>query len=442
MITTYKGNISFVFKDKIQVDPMVPQPYIQKQIERDGEIHHITLILKNEISNDINETLSQIKSTNGIEQLEIIGTGRVKRDDGDEVYFGIVFWPIGNKIRRELNLPHKDFHVTLGFKHKDVHDVNKGLNTLIPQTLRAGIIPHINDIYTAVIKDLDDIIRREFIKVLNVISVISDIDPTALLILRSKLYYGIKEYDSCLEDCLSVSTCAPSDVDNRLRIAHIHYLQDRIYQALSIYRQILEVDDNPKATYGIQQCNSKLLGTVDPREKHVVNMPDGNNITLSRNFSWVIPGKLAGISLPKRKEEIEAFKFMNIGLVVSVIEEATLDPKWFDDDIKNIHYDVVNYHPPTMDDLLDIIERMENMIRLGKGVIVNCGGAVGRAGTVLTCYMLKNGLTGEIKENTHPAMSSSDAIAKIRELRPKSIETERQENFIKEYCDYLWKNMK
>jgi len=27
-------------------------------------------------------------------------------------------------------------------------------------------------------------------------------------------------------------------------------------------------------------------------------------------------------------------------------------------------------------------------------------------------------------------------------LRPKSIETEKQENFIKEYSDYLWKNVK
>jgi atypical dual specificity phosphatase len=39
-------------------------------------------------------------------------------------------------------------------------------------------------------------------------------------------------------------------------------------------------------------------------------------------------------------------------------------------------------------------------------------------------------------------MTALEAIEAIRTMRPGSIETVQQEQFIKSYCDTLWKNVK
>ena len=437
MLTLYKGNISLILTQKVIVPDIVPSEYIQNQINRDGDHHHITLILKNELGpdQDAQQIIEDMKILPNYNKFICIGLGRVKKGD-DEVYYDVVMWPTGNFIRRKLGLKSKDLHITLGFKNKDIHDVPKNLTTILPEYFNKDLILNIASNFL----DLPDINDKiELVKILDLLPVTND-----LLDLRIKLNYMIKEYDLCLSDCLQILLCEPDNIENKMRMAHIYQIENRYYEAIHIFKELLNSQDSiiiKFANKGLNACYNKLQQTCNPRDRYIVEMPN-KSIQLSRNFSWVIPTVLAGISIPKRKEEIEAFKFMNIGLVVSVLEEETLDPSWFDNDIKNIHYDVVNYCPPTMNDLLEIIEEMENVIKMGKGVVVHCGGGVGRAGSVLACFIIKHGLTGEIKENTYPVMSGSEAIAKIRELRPKSIETEKQENFIKEYSDYLWKNVK
>lgn len=452
MITSYKGNISFLFNERLEVSPIVPLSYIEKQIERDGNTHHITMLLKSEISDNSDEFLSNIKQTYGIDKMLIIGVGHIKKNDND-VFYEVVFWPIGNKIRNNLNLPTKDFHVTLGFKIVDIHDANKGLYTLIPNTISPDIVNRITKLYNDIDKLINNDIRSDFVDILNYIyencsTIISTDDIVSLLTLRSRINYILKKYDISISDCHNILEYTPDDLNVKLRLAHLYNLQNDYYHSVHLYKNMLMSSnlDNilkSKIKRGMELCYDKMVHSIDPRDKHIVNMPDGRIIRLSRNFSWIIPDKLAGISIPTHNEQIDAFKFMNIGLVLSVIGETELDQSWFDSDIKYLHYNIKNYYPPnSIDEINEIITNMENEISSGKAVLVFCGGGIGRTGTVLACYILKNGLDGDIKNNCHPTMTAIESIEKIRELRPKSIETVQQENFIKEYCNYLWKNMK
>src|ERR671937_301404 len=56
------------------------------------------------------------------------------------------------------------------------------------------------------------------------------------------------------------------------------------------------------------------------------------------------------------------------------------------------------------------------------GVAVHCGAGLGRTGVVLACYFVTKGLTAD------------NAIARVRRLRPGSVETEEQERAIEEFA--------
>ena len=56
---------------------------------------------------------------------------------------------------------------------------------------------------------------------------------------------------------------------------------------------------------------------------------------------------------------------------------------------------------------------------------VHWGGGKGRAGTLLTCFIIKHGIDGELNPFNviKCKMSSNEAINYIRMIRPGSIET-------------------
>merc|ERR1712216_42345 len=67
---------------------------------------------------------------NGFASWVDIGQGTAK-DDGGEAAFRVLLWPAGAAVRRALELPPQDFHISLGFHNHDVHGKTKGLSSLI-----------------------------------------------------------------------------------------------------------------------------------------------------------------------------------------------------------------------------------------------------------------------------------------------------------------------
>lgn len=105
--------------------------YITNQQNRDRGSHHITVVnvmdynkLSKEsgISNFVNSLDKVFKFP--IDDLKMMGVGTAKRNE-NTTYFVVCKSEKLEAVRRRYELPDHDFHITLGFSHKDVFGVRK-----------------------------------------------------------------------------------------------------------------------------------------------------------------------------------------------------------------------------------------------------------------------------------------------------------------------------
>lgn len=99
------------------------------QSERDGNAFHLTVVEPAELSSRTSETLSPDIGRGIVTDRKVWVLlrylGRAEKGS-DIAYYVTARSEILQEIRKSLSLPPKAFHVTLGFRGKDVHDVNKG----------------------------------------------------------------------------------------------------------------------------------------------------------------------------------------------------------------------------------------------------------------------------------------------------------------------------
>jgi len=89
---------------------------------------------------------------------------------------------------------------------------------------------------------------------------------------------------------------------------------------------------------------------------------------------------------------------------------------------------VEDFHPPTLAQQIEFVEITKQVLDDGGRVGVHCAAGIGRTGTMLATYLVYLGSTAD------------EAISRVRELRPGSIETKAQEEAIQAYYEYLRRN--
>ena len=135
------------------------------------------------------------------------------------------------------------------------------------------------------------------------------------------------------------------------------------------------------------------------------------------NFSWIIEGKLAGSAIPTSIDEVEWAIDQGVKSIVTIREEP-LDSDWANN-VNYLHVHSNDMGVPEFDDLVKSVDFIHDRIVNDEPVMVHCLAGLGRTGTILSCYLIK-----------YKKMSADDAIQKVRNERPGSIQSFPQEEII------------
>jgi protein tyrosine/serine phosphatase len=159
---------------------------------------------------------------------------------------------------------------------------------------------------------------------------------------------------------------------------------------------------------------------------------------------WVIQGELLAGAYPSAYDDAEARSklglFLDAGIRTFVdLTEETEPLRDYDDVLesvsaergiscKRLRFGVRDRDVPTQDLLAKIVATIRDEIAAGRPVYVHCWGGIGRTGTIIGCWLVEAGLSGE------------EAIQKIVDLRRaagdrpwQSPETEAQRRCICEW---------
>jgi atypical dual specificity phosphatase len=157
----------------------------------------------------------------------------------------------------------------------------------------------------------------------------------------------------------------------------------------------------------------------------------GRFITRPTNFSWVIPGNLAGSGLPSSYDHL-LWLIKNRVKTIVTVREIPLPEAWIkkvnsmDLVIDSFFLKTDDYDAPSINELYDIVAYIDNQINTNKPVVVHCAAGKGRTGTVLAAYLMK-------KDN----LNVEEAVNKIRSLRPGSVQSKKQEIALNTFYKYI-----
>jgi len=142
-------------------------------------------------------------------------------------------------------------------------------------------------------------------------------------------------------------------------------------------------------------------------------------------FSWVDRPRLAALSCPQSSDDLRWLRRQGIDVLVS-LTESPLPRQWVNDaGMLAVTVPVPDMEPPTDRQLDHILSTIRKANASGMGVAVHCAAGLGRTGTVLAAYFVAGGL---------PAR---EALVKVRDLRPGSVETAEQERAVERYAHRL-----
>ena len=141
-------------------------------------------------------------------------------------------------------------------------------------------------------------------------------------------------------------------------------------------------------------------------------------------FSWLIENKLAGCGIPTSIDEVQWVIKQGVKSIVTVREEP-LDESWVKD-VNYLHILSNDMGVPEFVDLVSAVDFIHRRITNNEPVLVHCLAGMGRTGTILASYLVK-----------YQNMSADEAIQKVREERPGSIQSYPQEEIIFRFEKFL-----
>ncbi len=145
-----------------------------------------------------------------------------------------------------------------------------------------------------------------------------------------------------------------------------------------------------------------------------------------RHFYWLIPGKLAGTPRPGiidvAADDLKRLASIGVTLLVCLEEQRPIpDEQLAEHGLRCLHVPMVDMQPPTLETASTFCAQVAEALAQGEVIAAHCLAGLGRTGTALALYLVSHGV------------SSLEAIDTIRALRPWSIQTAEQADFISRF---------
>jgi len=154
---------------------------------------------------------------------------------------------------------------------------------------------------------------------------------------------------------------------------------------------------------------------------------------LVANFSWLIPGQIAGMGQPGGAAtstsglggDLDQLIAEGIGALVTLTEHPLDGVIVREKGLRYLHLPIMDMTAPSMAQIDEAMEFVDAALSEAIPVALHCRAGLGRTGSLLACHLVRRG------------ESPDEAIAKVRRQRPGSVETLSQETAVSEYACYL-----
>jgi len=142
------------------------------------------------------------------------------------------------------------------------------------------------------------------------------------------------------------------------------------------------------------------------------------------NFSWLVPGEVAGSGYPGSHRALKWLKRKDIDVIISLTDEDIGSDFAAKLGMKVYHLPMVNLEgtsPQALDRAVDLMKSVS-----GGKVLVHCLAGMGRTGMVLCAYLMRE-----------KGLDAEQAIAEVRRLRPGTLKRRVQLRAVRQYGSYL-----
>jgi atypical dual specificity phosphatase len=150
------------------------------------------------------------------------------------------------------------------------------------------------------------------------------------------------------------------------------------------------------------------------------------------NFSWLIQGEVAGHAAPASEDDLNYLKQMGVKVLVRLVEphKATVTGYQIEElGLTDFHEPVPVFTAPNESQIDRMVAFIKHSVAAKRPVGVSCGAGVGRTGTILACYLVREGY------------SADQAMAELTNKRGSGVETTSQIESIREYAKRLGKDL-
>ena len=137
---------------------------------------------------------------------------------------------------------------------------------------------------------------------------------------------------------------------------------------------------------------------------------------------WIVPGKVLASRYPSGPDELRAFRPLGVRAVINLTVSRHSPDVLADVGLTEIHLPIPDFTAPTSALLDEAVDAITQTVAADQAVAVHCHAGLGRTGTVVAAWLVSTGI------------SPATAIAKVREIRPGSIESASQEAAVHDYA--------